>query len=213
MLARSPAEPVGVSNPEPASGSPPIDDNADETDGGDCVAVLPLDTFSPRDVFPRGVIVAIGGSTAPPRRPSHLMAGPAVCARPHHSRQNLATATKAATPNLLRQTNPIQPIQRSQPRLLCWNPRLRRSPQIRCPLRALPPPASSAHSGDCSAAHGKSGTADNGSRRDKIAAGQCGRAADHCGEQFRNLPAAHHEDERSTHHVERRHDWACGRCD
>jgi len=32
--------------------------------------------------------------------------------------------------------------------------------------------------------HVKSGTADNGSRRDKIAAGQCRRAADHCGEQF-----------------------------
>ena len=35
-----------LSNPEPASGSPPIDDNADETDGGAaCVAGLRLDTL------------------------------------------------------------------------------------------------------------------------------------------------------------------------
>ena len=115
-------------------------------------------------------------------------------------------ARKVAVPSLLRLTNLLLPIRRSQPQWWRWSRHFRRSPQICCrsPPRRLRPPVR-ARAGDCSTTHRKSRVADNGGGRNKIATGQGGRATDYGCEQFWNLPAVHHEDERSAHHIESCH--------
>ena len=129
-----------------------------------------------------------------PPMPTQESAGPAACAQLLRLQQILMT-TREERRRVHWRRNPLLPIQHSQPPL-SWTRQIRCLPPCRCR------PRQSAYAGHRGATCCQRSTCNKGSRGDQISAGQGRTTADYRCEQFRNLPAAHHEDQRCTHHVE-----------